>query len=181
MHPLISAAGYVSLGALVAWRMHVRFRRLLKRQRLSKYRAPVTLVIYPLLVLLVVHLAWAQPLHLFWYALALAGGAVLGVLGLRLTKFEAVAGRGLFYTPHAPLGVVLLLVFVARIVFRLVEVFVLAPAGPRSHAEFIQSPWTLLAFGLFAGYSICYAIGLLRWRAKVFRLKQARERGQGRP
>jgi hypothetical protein len=30
-------------------------------------------------------------------------------------------------------------------------------------------------FGLLAGYYIGYAIGLLRWRARVMRVKRARE------
>ena len=85
----------------------------------------------------------------------------------------------MFYTPNAHLGIALSLLFVARLAYRFVEVFVIAPAAPRSGAEFAQSPLTLAVFGLLAGYYISYAIGLVRWRARVFRAKWAREEGRG--
>ncbi|MDR2239397.1 MAG: hypothetical protein LBE33_03040 [Zoogloeaceae bacterium] len=179
MHPLATSAVYASLGALIVWRMHARFRRVVGRQRLSKYRAPVTLAVFSALLILVALPSLARPLNLLWLALALAGGAALGIFGLRRTRFEAIRGQGLFYTPSARLGIALLLLFVARIAFRLFEVFVIDPAAPRSAAEFAQSPLTLSLFGLLAGYSLSYAVGLLRWRIRVLRAKQARERKRG--
>jgi len=179
MHPIVPIAGYASLGALVAWRVYARCQRLLKRQRLSKYRAPITLTLYPALVILVAYASLRHPLNLLWFAVALCGGAALGGVGLKRTKFETIPGQGLFYTPNVHLGIALLLLFLVRIVFRVVEVFVLAPGLERSSMEFAQNPFTLLAFGLLAGYNIRYAIGLFRWRMRVFRAKRAREKKQG--
>ena len=175
MHPLISTAAYVSLGALIIWRVYARFRRMIGRQRLSKYRGPVTLIIFPALVLLVALPSLAHPTHLGWLAFALCCGAALGRFGLRRTQFEVVPGVGFFYTPNAHLGIALSSLFVARIGYRLIEVFILAPTVPRSAVEFAQSPLTLFAFGLPAGYYISYAIGLVLWRARVLRAKAARE------
>lgn len=180
MTPLASTATYLSLGALVAWRIYARIRRLVGRQRLSKYRAPVTLVVFPLLLVLVALPSLHRPSNLLALAAALACGAALGVFGLRRTRFEAIAGQGLFYTPNAHLGIALSLVFVARLAYRFVEVFVLAPAVPRSAGEFAQGPLTLSVFGLLAGYYVSYAIGLLRWRIRVLRAKKARGAGGGR-
>ncbi|HVZ45439.1 MAG TPA: hypothetical protein VHA82_16630 [Ramlibacter sp.] len=179
MHPLASTAAYVSLGALVAWRVYSRFRRMVGRQRLSKYRPAITLVIFPVLVALVALASLAHPLNLLWFAAALGCGVALGFFGLAHTRFEAVPGQGLFYTPNAHLGIALSLVFVARIAYRLIEVFYIAPQAQYSATEFARSPLTLSAFGLLAGYYISYAVGLLRWRGRVLRARQAREAGQG--
>ena len=52
------------------------------------------------------------------------GGAALGRLGLRLTRFEQTP-LGLFYTPNAHLGVALSLLFLGRLIYR---VFQLSPS-----------------------------------------------------
>ena len=44
-------------------------------------------------------------------------GVALGLLGLRLTRFE-ITGEGMFYTPSAHLGVALSTLLVGRIVYR---------------------------------------------------------------
>jgi hypothetical protein len=54
-------------------------------------------------------------------------------------------------------------------------VYVLHPSTQHSATEFARSPLTLAVFGLLAGYYIGYAIGLMRWRARVFHAKKARE------
>ena len=169
MSPLASTAAYLSLGALIAWRVYARVRRLVGRQKLSRYRPWITLVIFPLLVALVALPSLARPVNLLWLVAALVGGACLGIYGLSRTRFEAIPDEGLFYTPNAPLGIALSLVFVARIAYRLVEIFVLGPAIPRGPVEFAQSPLTLAAFGLLAGYYISYATGLVCWRLRVKR------------
>lgn len=179
MHPVVSTVAYVSLGALVAWRVYARFRRMVGRQRLSRYRGPVTLTVFPALVLLVALPSLAHPVNLLWLAIALSFGAALGRFGLRRTRFEVVPGKGFFYTPNAHLGIALSSLFVARLVYRFVEVVFIAPSVPRSASEFAQSPLTLAAFGLLAGYYISYAIGLVSWRARVLRAKAAREAERG--
>jgi hypothetical protein len=176
MHPAsVTTVWYLALGSLVAWRIYARFRRMVGRQRLSKFRAPITLSVFPTLVLLVALPSLPHPDRLLWLAVALSCGFVLGLFGLSRTRFEAIAGQGLFYTPNAHLGIALSTLFISRIAYRLYEVYVVAPTVPRSATEFAQSPLTLLAFGLLAGYYISYAIGLARWRARVFRAKRARE------
>lgn len=169
---------YVAVGALIVWRVIARFRRMIGRQKLSKYRAPITLLIFGLLVAAVGMASRAHPDRLAWLAVALACGLALAIFGLRHTRFETVPGVGLFYTPNAHLGIALSLLFVGRIAYRLYEVFVLHPDALRSAAEFARSPLTLGVFGLLAGYYIGYAIGLARWRAGVFRARRARESAQ---
>ena len=160
--------------ALVGWRVVARFRRMIGRQRLSRLRPRITLTLFPALSLLLVWAAHAHPERLLLLGAGLAAGAVLSLHGLRLTKFEAVPGA-LYYTPHTWLGVALSLLFVARIAYRLAEVYLLEPAAPHTLEDFGRSPLTLAVFGLLAGYNIGYAIGLVRWRRSVLRRKRERE------
>ena len=164
----------LALTPFILWRIYSRFRRAVGRQRLSKYRAPITLTLFGLILIAVGTASWNQPWRLMWLAGAFASGACLGVYGLQKTRFEPTR-QGLFYTPCAPLGIALALLFVARVAYRLFEVYVSDPGAPRSPEEFSRSPLTLAVFGLLAGYYMCYAIGLARWRARVIAAKRLRE------
>jgi len=158
---------------LVAWRVYARFRRMVGRQRLSKVRPWITLTIFPLLCALLAFGSLAHPITLAWLAAGLVGGALLAQYGLRSTRFEAIAGEGFFYTPNAPLGIALSVLFIGRILYRFVELSASGPGVPPP--DFARSPVTLAIFGLLAGYYIAYAIGLVRWRAGVMKAKRERE------
>jgi hypothetical protein len=161
-----------ALVPLVLWRMYSRVRRLVGRQRLSRVRPWITLAIFPLLILLLAWFAVPRPEPLAWLGGGIAGGALLGVFGLRKTRFEPTK-EGLFYTPNAHLGIALSLLFIGRIAYRVIEVAVLG--HPNGAVDFAQSQITLSIFGLLAGYYIAYAIGLVRWRFAVLRAKRERE------
>ncbi len=159
---------------LIAWRVYSRFRRMVGRQRLSRIRPWITLAVFPILIALLGFAAHAHLERLWWLAGGLGLGAWLGVFGLGKTNFEPTP-EGLFYTPNAHLGIALSLLFVARIVYRLVEVYAIDPAMPHGIGDFARSPLTLSAFGLLAGYYISYAIGLVRWRFGILRARKERE------
>ena len=159
---------------LLAWRVYARFRRMVGRQRLSSIRPWVTLAIFPTLVLLLGFAAYSHPERLWWLAAGLSLGSLLGVFGLRKTQFEPTP-QGLFYTPNVHLGIALSLLFVARILYRVVQVYAFEPAVPHGMGDFARSPLTLAVFGLLAGYYIAYAVGLIRWRFRVLRAKRQRE------
>jgi hypothetical protein len=147
--------------ALIAWRLYARSRRLIGRQRLSKWRPWVTVTVFPLILVVIGVLARHQPAALA----ALSGGAIvgigLGILGLRLTRFEATPA-GAWYTPSAHLGIALSVVLVLRIGYRFIQLSqsVNVGAPPASYAS---SPVTLLIFGALALYYVTYAVGLIRW------------------
>lgn len=162
---------------LISWRVYSRFRRLVGRQRLSKVRPWVTLVIFPLLFALLGWAAHAHPERLWWLAGGMAGGVLLGRFGLGKTRFEPTP-TGLFYTPNAHLGIALSLLFVARIVYRLVEVYALDSGVPHGMDDFARSPLMLSVFGLLGSYYITYAVGLVRWRWAVLRAKRERDARQ---
>jgi hypothetical protein len=152
--------------ALVAWRLHSRIRRMIGRQRLSAVRPWLTIVLFPLILALVMAGSLLHPMT----AAAVAGGAVagiaLGLLGTRLTKFEATPA-GLFYTPNAHLGIALSLLLVLRVGYRFVMLQLNGGQFDPQSMQLGASPLTLAIFGTLAGYYVTYAIGLLRWRVRV--------------
>ena len=152
--------------ALVVWRVYARIRRTIGRQRLTKARPWITVIAFPLIAVLILATSFVHPM----VAGALLAGAVvgigLGLLGTRLTKFEATPA-GLFYTPNAHLGIALSLLLVLRLGYRFV---MLQASGGHADPQSMQigsSPLTMAIFGTLAGYYVTYAIGLLRWRAQV--------------
>ena len=167
--PGLPSLGLLVLVPLVAWRLYARFRRMVGRQRLSRVRPWITLTIFPVLLALLVWLSRDRAGALAWLAGALAAGALLARYGLSRTVFEAVPKVGFFYTPHAPLGIALSVLFAGRILYRVYEVMSAGPAA----ADFTRSPLTLAVFGLLAGYYIAYAIGLVRWRRAHERRREA--------
>jgi hypothetical protein len=169
-----STVALLVLAPLLIWRAYSRFRRMVGRQRLSRVRPWITLIIFPALVLLLAYAARTSMERLSMLAGGLLFGLLLGIFGLRHTRFEPTP-QGLFYTPHAHLGIALSVLFLGRILYRLVEIYALDAAVPAGASEFARSPLTLAIFGLLAGYYIAYANGLLRWRNRVLAAKTARE------
>ncbi|MEO8391268.1 MAG: hypothetical protein ABI893_17835 [Polaromonas sp.] len=172
--PSSSTITLLVLLPLITWRVYARFRRMVGRQRLSKVRPWITLAIFPVLLVLLCFAAHEHPERLWWLAGGLGLGVLLGIFGLGKTQFEPTP-QGLFYTPNAHLGIALSLLFVARIAYRLFEIYAAEPTVQHGMGDFARSPLTLAVFGLLAGYYISYAIGLVRWRFRVLRAKRQRE------
>lgn len=164
--PSPSALVVAILVPLIAWRIYKRFRRAYGRQRLGKYRSPIAMLLYAIVVTAITFANRHQPWNLAGFAAALLLGAIIARYALRLTTFEATPSV-LYYTPHGPIGIAIASLFVLRLAYRLLEVFVLDHAVARSTAEFARSPLTLGALGLMVGYYACYTFGLLRWRGRV--------------
>jgi hypothetical protein len=162
--PGSSTVALLVLLPLLAWRIYARFRRMVGRQRLSRVRPWITIAIFTTLVVLLALAALSRPERLVWLGGGLLLGAALAQYGLQRTKFEPTR-EGLYYTPNAHLGIALSLLFVARIIFRAVQVYVIEPTVPHDPSDFARTPLTLAVFGVLAGYYIAYAIGLARWRA----------------
>ena len=148
--------------ALIVWRMYSRIRRVIGRQALSTKRVWVRIVVFPVVIALLAFSPTMHPEALGYLACGVAVGVALGVLGLRLTKYEVTA-QGLFYTPSAHLGIALSTLLIARIAYRFaVNGFPGAGAvGPPRGSGL--TPLTMLLVGTLAGYYWTYALGLLRW------------------
>jgi len=170
--PNPSLITWLILLPLIAWRFVARFKRLTQRQKLSRVRPWVTLTLFPMLLWLLAMTAFVppnppQPQKLVWLALGVVCGALLAIYGLTRTKFERT-DEGLFYTHDARLGIALSSLFVVRLIYRLGDLALHGTQASQGY-DFALSPWTLAPVGLFAGYYIVYAIGLLRERWRMLR------------
>jgi hypothetical protein len=156
----------IAFMALIAWRMYGRIRRNIGRQTFKPVRPWITLVLFPVLTALLAYAARAMPLAQECLAGGIALGLALGVLGHRLTRFEATP-EGMFYTPNAHIGIVLSAVLVARIAYRFMTNGFPGAASGAPPPSNPLTPLTLLIFGTLAGYYWAYAVGLLRWAFRV--------------
>jgi hypothetical protein len=168
--PNPSLITWLVLVPLVAWRMVSRFKRMTQRQRLSRVRPWITLTLFPLILYLLAMTAFVppappQPQKLVWLVLGLACGGALAIYGLKRTRFEAT-DEGLFYSPDPKLGIALSALFLVRIAYRLGDLAIHGPQASQG-VDFALSPYTLAPVGVFSGYFIVYAVGLLLWRHRL--------------
>jgi hypothetical protein len=96
-------------------------------------------------------------------------GALIGLIGLRLTRFEVDPIKGDCYVPNPWIGALLTVILLGRLAWRFLVVMPQvqqASAAATQNAGFqaqsiSYSPLTMLTFGLLVGYYIVYFIGLL--------------------
>ncbi|HEV2621425.1 MAG TPA: DUF1453 domain-containing protein [Frateuria sp.] len=150
------------LVAFMVWR---RVRRQFGRQPVRHGLMMVRVAI----LTVVAGLAWLAGLHdprlLEGLAGGLLGGIALGLLGLRLTRFErSVDGRDL-YLPNPWIGAAIAAVLVGRLAWRFLVLMPYAGATDSTMAstapQLGNSPLTLLVVGLMIGYYVSYYLGLL--------------------
>ncbi len=151
------------LAPVLVWRVYLRLKGMLVRQRSILSRHYTGVLVFAAMVLVAAAELLSQPPLLGWLALGTAAGIGYGVWGLRLTRFENDTA---FYTPNARLGMVIGMLFVARVMYIGVEMYV-NQGGTTPVATFTSSPITLLALGLVAGYFGTYSGGLILWRRRL--------------
>ena len=151
---------------LIGWSIYRRARRSIGRQPVRRARLWVRVAVFAVIggLALVASLTNATLLA------ALAGGAVggvaLGFIGLRHTKFEATS-QGEFYTPHTYIGLLVSALFIARIAFRFMAIYLAPQASAPSmnpFGQFQRSPLTLAIFGVLVGYYLVFNLGILQHR-----------------
>jgi ABC-type arginine transport system permease subunit len=148
---------------LVLWRVYARIRRMVGRQQSRPWRHWVAAIFFPLVLALLAAAALRDALAIASLVAGIVAGIGLATWGLRLTRFERTP-EGVFYTPSAHIGIAVTLLFVARVLYRMVEVFG-GMARPGAQ-DFARSPLTLAVFGVLAAYYAAYASGVLRWRRR---------------
>lgn len=105
----------------------------------------------------------------------LIGGA-LGLLGLRLTRFERAADGSDGYIPNPWIGALLTVLLVGRLAWRFLVVMPqmkAVEAGAHAVPAIGNSPLTLLMFGLLVGYYVAYSSGLLVHHRRFERTQEA--------
>ena len=145
---------------LIMWRVYKRVQRLTVRQTSRLWRHWSGVIFLPLALLAMIVMLLAKPAVLAALLGAAAAGSVLGFVALRRMTFERL-GSAYFYTPYAPIGMLVAMLFIARVLYRLFE---MATLGPQVAPAFGSSPLTMGILGFVAGYYLVCASGLLRWR-----------------
>jgi len=148
----------VLFGGLIAWSLYRRVRRNLGRQKLHPRRAVTSFVILSFFSAVIISTSLRNTNLLLGFGGGLLPGALLGYLGLRLTRFETT-DEGHFYTPSAHIGVALSLLFIGRLVYRFMVLRTFSTTPPQPPIV-SQSPLTLFIFGLLAGYYFVYYAGV---------------------
>ncbi len=141
----------------MAWSVYRRVRRNIGRQQLRPRRAIVRLVILCVASVFIALAGLQFPKILIGFGGGALCGGLLGLLGLRLTKFETTE-EGHFYTPDTRIGVALSLLLAGRLIYRIAVLndVEIAP----NHPPAMQSPLTFFIIGLTVGYYVVYSLGL---------------------
>ncbi len=154
--------------ALIVWRRVSRTfgRQPIRRKRMIA-RIGMFVVIGGLLSLSGLHhMALAEGL----FGGVLIGGAI-GLVGLRLTRFETDPVKGDCYVPNPWIGALLTVLLLGRLAWRLLVVLpqmqqasavaMQGSGAPMPPTGYTSSPLTMLVIGLLVGYYIVYFSGLL--------------------
>jgi hypothetical protein len=154
---------------LIGWSIYRRARRSIGRQPVQPARLRVRIGLLAVIGLLVLVTSAGSPSLLGSVAAGLVSGVALAFVGLRHTKFETTA-EGRFYTPHTYIGLLISVLFIARIAFRFMSIY-LAPRAmvqpDNPFEQYQRSPLTLAIFGILMGYYVVFNVGILRLSRSV--------------
>lgn len=157
---------------LLAWIIWRRVSRSFGRQPIQRKRMIFRIVMFSIIGGLLALSGFHQiELVEGLFGGVLLGGA-LGLLGLRLTRFEADPVKGDCYVPNPWMGALLTVLLLGRLAWRLLVLWPQmqqASALAETHGSAAQmqpmgyasSPLTLLVISLLVGYYIVYFSGLL--------------------
>lgn len=159
------------LTPFLVWRVYSRLKTMMARQRSIVSRHWTGLGVFLAMVLVPASELVTRPAMLGWLAVGTAAGIGYGVWGLRLTRFEDT-DEGYYFTPNARLGLLIAMLFFARVLYVGFEIF--ANQGSNMPTpRFTDSLVSMLAVGVTGGYFGTYSAGLLRWRMKLKKAAQA--------
>lgn len=158
---------------LLVWRIYSRLKKLVARQKSQLWRHRLVAFGFPALIVFLATTTKFEILPLSSLGAGVLAGGWLGVLGIRLTRFEQV-GKDYYFTQHRYLGLAITMLFIARLLYRGMEIYLNTRLDvPVPPPPFGQSPLTMAAYGMVTGYYAAYAWGLLRWRQRNKPLKAA--------
>ncbi|MBT2144282.1 MULTISPECIES: DUF1453 domain-containing protein [unclassified Rhodanobacter] len=158
---------YLVMLPILAWIVWRRVSRQFGRQPIRRKRMIFRIVVFAIIGGLLAlsgfhHVALAEGL----LGGILVGGA-LGLLGLRLTRFEVDPVKGDCYVPNPWIGALLTALLLGRLAWRFLVLWPQMQHDPAAAqagaypAGYASSPLTMLVIGLLVGYYIAYFSGLL--------------------
>jgi hypothetical protein len=153
----------------MAWGMYRRVHRNIARQKIRAWRLIMRSTV--LGILCVVLLMWPSfdPLMAVAEIAGVVAGALFAMLGLRHTRFEQVPD-GHYFTPNAILGVAISMLFIGRMIYRIIVLYPTLAAAQQADAPITsqmlnagpRSALTIALLGVVIGYFTTYCLGVLR-------------------
>lgn len=151
---------------LLIWRIYSRVKRLFVRQESLLWKHVLGATLFPLLLLASAVSLLPDMFALSCLAAGALGGAWLGVFALKKTRLENL-GRRFFFKPYDRFGIVLCLLFAARVLQIGVEIYIARQSEvpqPISQQMVLHDPLSVVPFGLLVAYLAAFSVGMLRWR-----------------
>ena len=151
---------------LIGWRVYRRVRANIGQQPIQPARKVTRLIILSAITALFLWVASHSAPSLEAAAGGLLAGAVLGIVGVRLTRFHSDE-KGMYYTPNTYIGAGVTLLLVGRLVYRMVSLYstpqfaAAPPPGTDPFAQMTQNPLTFALIMLTIGYYLVYTAGVL--------------------
>jgi hypothetical protein len=177
MRPDFSPMVPFLLAGLVVFAVYRRLRRSFGRQPLRPRRMTARIVLLSVIACALLPAAVRSPQFLAAELLGAASGVALALWGAAQTRF-VMADAKLHYVPHTYTGIVVSLLFLGRLVFRLVQAYAAAHAPHATHAGGAPDPSRAFApasmaassltagiFFVLAGYYLYYYSWVL-WKSK---------------
>jgi hypothetical protein len=174
MQPDFSQIGPFLFAILVVFAVYRRLRRSFGRQLLRPTRLTIRVVLFTVIVCALMPLASRSQQYLGAEIVGAALGIGMGIWGAQRTRF-LMLGERLHYVPHTYTGIAVSLLFVGRLVYRIVQVYSAAHAGHAAYpadpsagmgpASMVRSPLTVGIFFVLAGYYL-YFYGWVLWKSK---------------
>ena len=163
------------IALLVVFAIYRRFRRSFGQQPLRPVRMQVRIVLLLVVGGLLLPAALRSTAFLSAVLAGIVAGVALAMWGAARTRFLRVSGQ-LYYVPHTYTGIAVSLLFVGRLVYRLIQVsgtvhaaHTAAAADSASQgfapAGMLQSPLTLGLYFVLMGYYVCY-YSMVLWKSK---------------
>ncbi|MFL6709244.1 MAG: hypothetical protein ACJ8HI_13660 [Massilia sp.] len=151
------------LTPILVWRVYRRLQTALARQRSIVSRHWTGILVFSAMILVPASVLILQPAKLAWLLIGAAAGIGYGVWAFRKTRLEET-DIGYFFTAPPRLGMLIAMLFTARILYIGFDIFANqgAPTPP-----FTDSPVSMLAVGLTAGYFGTISAGLALWRYRI--------------
>lgn len=160
---MLAAPQVLALAApLLGWSMYRRIKRNISRQPVQPRRLIARSVFIVIVMALLLRYPSFDPVIAAAMFAGCACGIPLALYGVQLTRFETTHD-GQFYTPNLILGIGISLIFITRMIYRLVVLYPLMQSG--NVAAYSSGPRSALTYsllGLVLGYFATYSFGVMR-------------------
>ena len=161
-----------AIAGLAVLLIYRRFRRSFGRQPIRPIRMWIRIALLIVLSCSLLPLAFKSGQFLVAELAGAMAGLALGFWGARHTRYATYEGR-LHYVPHTYTGIAVSLLFIGRLVYRIVEWYgengalggALNASQGIAPAPMVRSPLTVGLIFVVVGYYVCY-YAMVLWKSK---------------